>query len=120
MNPISRAKNDEVLQAGKEAIRLALAAGVRVGFGSDLMGDLEDEQLVGVRLQEEAAGAQATMRSMTRVNAELIGDERAGRLTPGAYADLVLLDATDLADLSAIWDAARPRTVVRGGVQITA
>jgi imidazolonepropionase-like amidohydrolase len=52
--PVSAEKNLEVLDAGAKAVGLARAAGVRVGFGTDLMGGLEDEQLHGVRLQVEA------------------------------------------------------------------
>ncbi|MFV0374270.1 amidohydrolase family protein, partial [Microbacterium sp.] len=50
LSPISAAKNREVLAAGHDAVGHALAAGVTVGFGSDLLGDLQSEQLWGVRL----------------------------------------------------------------------
>jgi len=45
MPAVSRHKNREVLESGQQAIELARAAGVSVGFGTDLMGPLEDEQL---------------------------------------------------------------------------
>ena len=48
---VAQAKNCEVLEAGRTAIRLAREAGVRIGFGTDLMGALDDEQLHGLRLQ---------------------------------------------------------------------
>ena len=38
MAPVSRQKNREVLEAGQTAVELARAAGVRIGFGTDLMG----------------------------------------------------------------------------------
>ena len=56
-----------------QAVELARAAGVRVGFGTDLMGVLEDEQLNGLRLQAEVDGIWTALRSATSVNAELIG-----------------------------------------------
>src|SRR6185295_703446 len=39
--PVARAKNREVLDAGRTAIMLAREAGVRIGFGTDLMGTLD-------------------------------------------------------------------------------
>lgn len=115
LNPVSLAKNSEVLSKGQEAVQLALAAGVRVGFGSDLMGDLEDDQLAGVRLQVSASGAEATLRSMTEVNAELIGDERLGHLRAGAFGDAVLLTANPLEEPEALWQLDARHAVVQGG-----
>lgn len=116
LNAVSLAKNSEVLSKGQEALQLALAAGVHVGFGSDLMGDLEDDQLCGIRLQVDAIGAEATLRSLTEVNAELIGDSRLGHLASGAYGDLLLLAANPLAEPSALWEQEARRSVVQAGV----
>ncbi|MGO4230115.1 amidohydrolase family protein [Arthrobacter sp. YAF34] len=115
LNPVSQAKNAEVLSAGKEAIGLALEAGVKVGFGSDLMGDLEDDQLAGVRLQIEAVGVFETLRSMTSVNAELLQNPDIGRIGAGAAGDAVLLDGNPFEEPSVLWDEARPRMVIQGG-----
>lgn len=115
LNDTSLSKNAEVLARGQQAVTLALAAGVRVGFGSDLMGDLEDDQLRGVRLQVEAAGAEATLRSMTEVNAELVGDQALGHLREGAYGDAVLLDADPLGAPSALWSQDARRAVLQRG-----
>lgn len=115
LNPVSQQKNAEVLEAGQAAVSIAQAAGVKIGFGSDLMGDLEDDQLIGVRLQMEAGGVLETLRSMTSVNAELLQNPLLGRLAPGAVGDVVLLDGNPFDDPSVIWDEQRPRTVVQGG-----
>lgn len=115
LNAISLEKNSQVLSKGQEAVRMALAAGVRVGFGSDLMGDLEDDQLCGVRLQVEASGAAETLRSMTERNAELIRDERLGHLGAGAYGDAVVLAGNPLEDPSALWEEDARRAVVQDG-----
>lgn len=115
LHPVSQAKNAQVLSAGKDAIGLALAAGVKVGFGSDLMGVLESEQLAGVRLQVQAAGVLETLRSMTGVNAEILQDPMLGHLGVGAHADAVILDGNPFEDDSVLWDESRPRTVIQGG-----
>lgn len=116
--PVSQAKNREVLDAGRVAIELARAAGVPIGFGTDLMGDLESEQLNGLRLQSEVDGPLNALRSATSVNAELLGHLDLGRVEVGFAADLLIVDSNPLADLSAVWDPQRPRTVIQAGVPI--
>lgn len=115
LNPVSQLKNAEVLEAGKEAIAIAQNAGVKIGFGSDLMGDLENDQLVGVRLQMEAGGVIETLRSMTSVNAELLQNPLLGRIAVGAVGDVLLLDGNPLDDPAALWDEKRSRVVIQGG-----
>lgn len=115
LHPVSQEKNKQVLSAGKDAIGLALAAGVKVGFGSDLMGVLESEQLAGVRLQVQASGVLETLRSMTGVNAEILQDPLLGSLRTGSYADAVILDGNPFEDDSVLWDETRPRTVIQAG-----
>lgn len=118
LNAISLEKNSEVLSKGQDAVRLAHAAGVRVGFGSDLVGDLEDDQLAGVRLQVAASGARATLRSMTVVNAQLIGDAALGHLGVGAYGDAVLLSGNPLEDSSVLWEQYTRVAVIHAGSAI--
>ncbi|SCF05597.1 Imidazolonepropionase [Micromonospora viridifaciens] len=113
--PIGQAKNREVLAAGRRAIELARAAGVPIGFGTDLMGPLEDEQLTGLRLQVEVEGALETLRSATSVNAELIGRPDLGRVAVGARADLVILPGDPFEDPSILWADPRHRMVVKDG-----
>ncbi|RII42814.1 amidohydrolase family protein [Galactobacter valiniphilus] len=115
LNAVSLAKNDEVLSQGSEAAAMADHAGVLVGFGTDLMGDLEDEQLTGVRLQVAALGPDRALHSMTAANARILRDPRLGRLTEGAHADLVMLRENPLEHPAALWEQAARRAVLRGG-----
>ncbi|HZC73924.1 MAG TPA: amidohydrolase family protein [Jatrophihabitans sp.] len=115
MPQVSRDKNREVLDAGSQAIGLARAAGVRVGFGTDLMGELEEEQLNGLRLQVEVDGPALALQSATSVNADLIGRADLGRVRTGCVADLLVVPGDPFDDPSVLWDEARPRTVIQGG-----
>lgn len=108
-------KNQEVLERGRQAVQIALAAGVQVGFGSDLMGDLEDEQLAGLRLQVDAAGLEATLRSATEVNAELLRLPDRGRIEEGLRADLLMLPGSLEDDPALLWEERPGRTVVQAG-----
>ncbi len=116
--PVSQAKNREVLDAGREAIEIARAAGVPIGWGSDLMGALEDHQLAGLRLQADVEGPLETLRSATSVNAALLRRDDLGRIAPGMRGDLVIFDGNPLEDASLLWDDGPRRTVVQGGARV--
>jgi len=118
LTPVGRAKNMEVLHAGQNAIVLARQAGVPIGFGTDLMGDLEDEQLHGIELHAEVLDPLELLRSITVVNAALINDPGRGRLAVGTVADLVAFRDDPLSDTSVLWDQSRPRVVVKSGVVV--
>jgi imidazolonepropionase-like amidohydrolase len=114
--PVSQAKNREVPEFGRVAIGLARAAGVRIGFGTDLVDELEDEQLNGLRLQVEVEGPLEALRSATSVNAELLGRRDLGRVQEGGVADLLIVDGDPFQDPSVLWGGPEARTVVQGGV----
>src|SRR6266568_6729789 len=116
--PLAQAKNREVLDAGRAAIALAREAGVRIGFGTDLMGALDGEQLHGLRLQAEVEGPLALLRAATSVNAELLGRDDLGRIGPGAVADLLVLDADPLQDPSVLWGGPDRRAVFQAGIRV--
>lgn len=116
--PVAQAKNREVLDAGRTAIGLAREAGVMIGFGTDLMGALDEEQLHGLRLQSEVEGPLALLRSATSVNAGLLGRGDLGRIEAGAVADLLVLDGDPLRDPSVLWGGPERRAVFQGGVRV--
>lgn len=118
MTEVSRAKNQEVLVAGKHAIEIARAAGVTIGFGSDLMGELADDQLLGLRLQMEVESPVDVLRSATSVNARILQRDDLGRVQTGAVGDLLILDGDPFEDPAALWDESRPRTVIQGGIAL--
>ncbi|WP_293780439.1 amidohydrolase family protein [uncultured Aeromicrobium sp.] len=118
LSAVGQAKNAEVLAAGQNAITLARDAGAAIGFGTDLMGDLEDEQLHGIELQSQVQDPLELIRSLTVVNASLIGDPGRGNLAVGTPADLVALRDHPLEDVSVLWDQSRPRSVIKDGVVV--
>lgn len=114
MTEVGLGKNAEVLEQGKHAIELAQQAGVPVGFGSDLMGDLESEQLQGLRLQSEVTGVLELLRSLTSVNAALLREERLGRIGAGAFGDVLVFDGNPFETPELLWSQRRPRVVLDG------
>lgn len=113
-----RQKNREVLDAGRVAVERAHAAGIRVGFGTDLMGALEDDQLLGLRLQAEASGVLRCLRSATSVNAALLCRDDIGKVVVGASADLLLLAGNPFEDPAVLWDRHSRRLVLCRGVAV--
>jgi imidazolonepropionase-like amidohydrolase len=97
------AKLDDVLHAGVGSIEIALRAGVRLGFGTDLLGEVHDAQSRELTLRAQAQSPAEVLHSATRINAELLG--RSGELgvvAAGAYADLLLVDGDPLHDLEVL------------------
>lgn len=114
LSEVGQAKNTEVLEAGIHSLEIARAAGVRVGFGTDLMGDLEDDQLHEFRIRCEAESPLEMLRSATSVNAGLLQRPDLGRLAQGCAGDAVVFDRNPFEDPSVLWDEAA-RTVVQAG-----
>lgn len=110
-------KLDEVAVQGLEAVALCRAAGVKLGFGTDLLGDLHTHQLEEFRLRSEVETPFDVLVSATSTNAALLQMEgRLGCVAPGALADLLVVDGNPLEDLSLLWRApSAVRSVWKGG-----
>src|SRR5262249_58621931 len=105
MGPESLEKNKVVLEAGLRSLELAKRAGVRMAFGSDLLGQLQPDQSKEFLLRGEVLSPQEIIHSATAVGADLLG--RAGELgviAPGALADLLVVDGNPLKDLGLLHD----------------
>lgn len=118
MAPGGLEKNALVLEAGMAAIERATRAGVLVGFGTDLMGSLESEQLRGLQVQHEVQGTLELLRSVTSRNAAIIGDDHLGRIAPGAAGDVLVLGGDPFSTPSVLWQQAPERHVVKAGVVV--
>ena len=111
--PESRRKNFEVIEAGIASLEIARDAGVRIGMGTDLIGDLEDEQLLDFRIRCEVEEVGEVLRSATSVNAAIIRRSDLGVIKVGATADLVVLGGNPFETPEVLWDPAR--MVVKSG-----
>ena len=101
----SLAKNETVLNAGLRSLELARAAGVPIGFGSDLLGQLQNDQCREFLIRREAMSAQEIIRSATIVNARILRREgQLGELVAGACADLLVIDGNPYEDISLFAD----------------
>lgn len=119
LTPAMVEKLAAVAGRGAQAVMIARAAGVKIGFGSDLLGPLHGWQAHEFRLRGAIEAPVEVLRSATSVNAELLmrGGEL-GVVAPGAHADLVAFDGDPLSDLSVIWERG-PDLVVKAGTVVS-
>jgi imidazolonepropionase-like amidohydrolase len=117
MGPESLEKNKRVLEAGLRSLELAKAAGVRMAYGSDLLGQLQPDQSREFLLRAAVLSPREIIHSATAVGAEVLG--RVGELgvvAPGALADLLVVDGDPLRDLEVFQDqGARLAVIMQGG-----
>lgn len=103
LSPASKVKMDLARAAANAAIEIAIEAGVKLGFGTDLFGEMQDAQSEEFALRAALQPAIDVIRSATIVNAEILcRSDDLGQLKPGAFADLLLVDADPLTDISVL------------------
>jgi imidazolonepropionase-like amidohydrolase len=117
LSDYSRAKNDMVLEGGLRSLELCRAAGVKIGFGSDLLGQLQNDHCNEFTIRGQAMAPIEVIRSATLVNAEIVRREgKLGELVPGAHADLLVVDGDPTQDLSLfLGDGAHIPAIMVGG-----
>lgn len=111
------AKLERVATAGIESLRIAKAAGVAIGFGTDLLGYMHDDQSNEFSLRLPAMSATEILQSATSVNARLLGREgRIGVIARGAIADLIVVDGDPTIDVTLLQQqGARMPVVMKAG-----
>ncbi len=113
-----REKMFAISDAGTRVVEMAQQAGVRLVYGTDLLGSMHRHQLDEFAIRAEVQKPIDVIRSATVVAAELFRMEgEVGVVAPGARADLLVLDGDPLADLGVLRDPARHlRVIVKDGV----
>jgi imidazolonepropionase-like amidohydrolase len=98
---VSMAKLAEVREAGLRSLEILQSAGVKIGYGTDLLGPMHRHQSREFVIRAEAMSPSEIIRSATSVNAELLNRQgELGVVAPGARADLIVVDGDPLADIS--------------------
>ncbi|MEM9278668.1 MAG: amidohydrolase family protein [Pseudomonadota bacterium] len=115
--PASVAKIEDVREAGLERLSKLHAAGITVGYGSDLLGGMHPHQSGEFTLRGRYLPADAVIRSATVDAAKVLRMEgQLGVIAPGAHADLIVVDGNPLEDLSLLTDqGAHMPLIMQGG-----
>ncbi|CAM5221242.1 Imidazolonepropionase-like amidohydrolase OS=Castellaniella defragrans OX=75697 GN=HNR28_001581 PE=4 SV=1 [Castellaniella defragrans] len=106
--PDQQRKVHTVLEAGSVALELAQREGVRMLFGTDLLGTMHRHQLNEFHLRKDIVPAADLIRSATCNAAEaFLRKGEFGVVAPGSRADLLVLDQDPLADINVLADPER-------------
>jgi imidazolonepropionase-like amidohydrolase len=101
MTVVSQGKLEEIAHAGLEAFDRCIREGVKLGFGTDLLGALHAYQNSEFTIRRRFTSAFEVLRSATSVNAALLNREgELGVIAPQACADLIVVDGNPLEDIS--------------------
>ncbi len=113
----SQRKVGLVLDAGLEALERAWKGGVRLAFGTDLLGSMQRHQAQEFRIRAQVQPSAEVLKAATVTAAELLGlDGQAGVIAPGAVGDVLIVDGNPLDDVALLGEPERHlRMVVQDG-----
>lgn len=99
----SVAKIATVRTAGLHSLEIYKKAGVKIGYGSDLLGPSQRLQSDEFRIRREVLSAQEVIQCATTTAAEVLNQVgQLGRIQEGALADVLLVDGNPYRDLSCL------------------
>ncbi|MDF3156079.1 amidohydrolase family protein [Mesorhizobium sp. XAP10] len=93
---------------GPESLETMRAAGVKLAYGTDVLGSMHSYQSEEFLIRAEALPAIEVIKSATLTAAELVRMEgKVGTIAAGAFADLLVVDKDPVKDLSALGSQGR-------------
>jgi imidazolonepropionase-like amidohydrolase len=97
----SQEKVEQVFGQAVEGMDLMRSAGVKVGFGTDLLGETYTQQCREFALRKEVFSPVEILRQATSVAAEIMMHEgKLGCIANDAFADLLVVDGDPTKDIS--------------------
>ena len=115
----SVAKVKDVLDAGLASLEIAKAAGIPMGFGTDLLGETHEQQSREFSIRAQVLSPAEILRSATVVNAEILNRSgELGVISPGSLADLLVVDGDPLENLSLLEEQGKYLPVIMKGGQL--
>jgi len=117
MTPDSMAKLKVAADSAIEGLQHMRDAGVKMGFGTDLLGATYDQQCREFEFRREVFTPLEMLRQATSMGAEILMQEgMLGCVSPGAYADLIVVDGDPLKDIGLLAaDGRNLDLIMRGG-----
>jgi imidazolonepropionase-like amidohydrolase len=118
--PESVEKIEAVRSSGKKALEILAKAGVKMGLGSDLLGEAHRMQADELRLRADVLGNSVALQQATLVGAEILNMEgRLGVVAVGAIADLLLVNGDPVQDINCLLNQGEHiRAIVKDGKSV--
>ena len=115
--PPQRQQGAEGRQEALEGLESMRKAEVKIGFGTDLLGELYVQQCREFTLRREVFSPLEILRQATSINAEMMMLEgKIGCVKPGAHADLLVVDGDPLKDIGLLAkDGSKLTLIMRAG-----
>ncbi|MFM8773794.1 MAG: amidohydrolase family protein [Actinomycetota bacterium] len=115
--PVSQAKLDVVFEQTLVGLEHMRRAGIKIGFGTDLLGATYVQQCREFTTRNQVFSPLEILRQATSMSAEiLMKQDELGCIRPGAYADLIVVDGDPLADIELLAaDGANLPFIMRAG-----
>lgn len=106
----------DVRTHGMRALEILEEVGVKMGFGSDLLGETHYMQSQELVLRSRVVGNAKAIQQATLIGAEILNHEgRLGEVVEGAYADLLLIDGNPLENIELLTDTDSIKLIVQRG-----
>ena len=113
VTPTSMEKLKRVAAQANHSLEIMKSAGVKMGFGTDLLGALSPRQSTEFALRAEVLPAVDILRSACSINAEIMGQsDRLGCIREGAAGDVLVVSGNPLEDISLLGADGRNLSVI--------
>lgn len=121
LRPEVRQKLAEVNEAGLQMLEVCRDAGVTMGFGTDLMGEMIDAQSKEFNLRANVLKPMDIIKSATSVNATILNqDGNLGCIAPGALADVLVVDGDPSEDIDLLSETRKTiLSIMKDGAFVT-
>ncbi|KAM5542990.1 hypothetical protein V8D89_003374 [Ganoderma adspersum] len=100
--PDGKVKNEQVMAKGLDALKIADEAGVTICYGSDLLTSMHALQTEEFTVRSSILPSAKVLQHATSNAATMLRDPKLGRIAPGSYGDLLVLDANPLDDVAVL------------------
>ena len=110
-------KNARVFEGGLRALELANRAGIKIVYGTDLLGNMRRHQLTEISIRKDLLTPLEILRSATCTAADLLQSSgQIGTIEVGADADLLAVPRNPLEDIEVLLEPDRHlHLIVKGG-----
>ncbi|HJO92564.1 MAG TPA: amidohydrolase family protein [Victivallales bacterium] len=101
-------KLNDVLTHGLNALTIAKKHGVKIGFGTDLLGEVENYQCDEFTIRGKVETPFEILHSATYINAEILNmQHKLGIIAENALADIIVVGGNPLEDITLFTDTGR-------------